>query len=80
MTEHEYRRHLAKSADAFDREIDRYESILSKIRDALTRQEVKVDQRREQANKEYRPIPKNHLLKEADTIERVINAVRKVME
>ena len=79
MTESEYRRHLVKSADAFDREIDRYEAILSNIRDALTRQEVKVDARRLRAKNETRPIPKADLLKEADTIERVINAVRKVM-
>lgn len=79
MTEHDYHRHLAKSADAFDREIDRYEAILSKIRDVLTRQEVKVDARRLRAKNEPRPIPKSALLKEADTIERVLDAVRKAM-
>lgn len=79
MTEHEYRRHLAKSADAFDREIDRYEAILSKIRDVLTRQQVKVDARRLRAKNETRPIPRETTLKEADTIERVINAVRKAI-
>lgn len=66
-------------ADAFDREIYRYEAILSKIRDVITRQKAKVENRLLRAENESRPIPRNTLLKEADTIERVLAAVRKAM-
>ena len=39
MTKHEYHRHLAKSADAVDREINRYKGILIRLRDAIARYE-----------------------------------------
>ena len=80
MTEHEYHRHLAKSADAFDREIDRYEAILSKIRETLKQQQEKVRLRRLKARKETRQHKIETLLKEADMIERVIKSVKKIIE
>lgn len=79
MTDHEYRQHIAKSADAFDREIDRYESKIFAIKDALRRQQEKVDRRRIHALKETRTHVVATLLKEADLIERVVKAVRKVL-
>lgn len=79
MTDHEYRQHLAKSADAFDREIDRYEAILTRIRKKLCQHHEKVTARRARARNEKRPHRKDTLLKEADLIEGVIDSVRKVM-
>ena len=75
MTESEYRRHLAKSADAFDR----YEAKLSRIRETLKQHQEKVRLRRVKARAETRPHRIETLLKEADLIERVIEAVRKAM-
>lgn len=80
MTEHEYHRHLEKSAHAFDLEIDRYEAILSKIRETLKQQQEKVRLRRIKARKETRQHKIETLLKEADMIERVIKSVKKIIE
>lgn len=79
MTHAEFTRRIEEVCRAADAAIDETDARIERVRKVLNAQQHKVYQRRERAKRERRPIPKEKLEREADLIEAVIEAVRKVL-